>query len=170
MQSVDLGKQTPNVKTIRVEVHSNNTHRNKSPNRSPKKQEASTKNHSARRDSSPNQSKKTSPCQSKKTSPNQSRKTSPNQSRKTSPSQSKRSSPNTSRKSSPTKTTKRTDSTSPKNSRRSSPYRKSSKDGSMDNGKSPKKIKSSLKQPSRSLSIENPTCIECYLSGKTEKG
>lgn len=69
-------------------------------------------------------------------------------------------SPNRSRKSSPST------GVSPRTSRSNS--RSSSKD---ENGpKSPKKIKSSLKQPSRSLSIENPTCVECYLSSKTDKG
>lgn len=32
------------------------------------------------------------------------------------------------------------------------------------------KRKSITKQSSKSLSIENPTCVECYLLGKTEKG
>lgn len=60
-------------------------------------------------------------------------------------------SPNSSRKNSP-------------NSKRTSPKSTSPK---RDHGsRSPKKMKSSLKQSSRSLSIENPTCVECYLSGK----
>nr|XP_015835965.1 PREDICTED: protein still life, isoform SIF type 1 isoform X7 [Tribolium castaneum] len=59
---------------------------------------------------------------------------------------------------------------SPKNSRKSSPRtHRRSRDSSPKDGKSPKKIKSSLKSP-RSLSIENPTCVECYLSGKSDKG
>ncbi|XP_044267188.1 protein still life, isoform SIF type 1 isoform X3 [Tribolium madens] len=59
---------------------------------------------------------------------------------------------------------------SPKNSRKSSPRtHRRSRDTSPKDGKSPKKIKSSLKSP-RSLSIENPTCVECYLSGKSDKG
>lgn len=71
----------------------------------------------------------------------------------------------------------RSDSVSPRNSRKSSPksHRKSreASPSNKDNNiiiKSPKKMKSSLKTPSRSLSIDNPTCVECYLQGKTDKG
>lgn len=79
------------------------------------------------------------------------------------------------RRPAPNKNTKRSDSVSPKNSRKSSPRtHRRSRDNSPkpteNNAKSPKKIKSSLKQSSRSLSIENPTCVECYLSGKIDKG
>lgn len=85
---------------------------------------------------------------------------SPNRSPKQQSPTKKDPSPNRSRKTSPSK------GVSPRTSRSNS--RSSSKD---DNGpKSPKKIKSSLKQPSRSLSIENPTCVECYLSAKSDKG
>lgn len=90
----------------------------------------------------------------------------------------KDSSPNHSRKSSPNKP-KRSDSLSPRSSKKSggggggdSPrnQRKIDEIKKDTDTKSPKKIKSSLKQPSRSLSIENPTCVECYLSGKQDKG
>lgn len=89
------------------------------------------------------------------------RKNSPNSSRKLSPNNSKRSNSN-----SPSKS-RQTSTISPKSHRRSrdsSPKTMTANDGSA------KKIKSSLKHTSRSLSIENPTCVECYLSGKTDKG
>lgn len=80
--------------------------------------------------------------------------------------------------------TKRSESLSPRSSRKSdagsscnSPRNQQRKTDdivvskeTINDTKSPKKIKSSLKQPSRSLSIENPTCVECYLSGKQDKG
>lgn len=80
--------------------------------------------------------------------------------------------------------TKRSDSLSPRSSRKSDSRSSSprnqqpqhqrkiddSNKETLNETKSPKKIKSSLKQPSRSLSIENPTCVECYLSGKQDKG
>lgn len=85
---------------------------------------------------------------------------SPNRSPKQQSPNRKDPSPNRSRKTSPNTRA------SPRTSRSNS--RSSIKD---ENGpKSPKKIKSSLKQPSRSLSIENPTCVECYLSAKSDKG
>lgn len=88
------------------------------------------------------------------------------------------STPNHSRKSSPNNRGRRSESISPKPSKRNSHSPKSLKkneDGkilknSCNGNRSPKKFKSNLKQPSRSLSIENPTCVECYLSGKQEKG
>ncbi|KAF5297733.1 hypothetical protein FQR65_LT09906 [Abscondita terminalis] len=70
----------------------------------------------------------------------------------------KKTSPNQSRKSSPNSST-----------RKSSPKITKKEENATNVEKSPKKIKSSLKQPSKSLSIENPTCVECYLSGKTDK-
>lgn len=91
----------------------------------------------------------------------------------------KDSTPNHSRKSSPNTRNKRSDSTSPKQPRktdhspktpRKTDDTKSPKKNGCSGNRSPKKIKSSLKQPSRSLSIDNPTCVECYLSGKQEKG
>ncbi|XP_025834842.1 protein still life, isoforms C/SIF type 2-like isoform X4 [Agrilus planipennis] len=92
---------------------------------------------------SPNRSpKKHTPLSRKKSSPNHSRKTSPH---------SRRSSL------SPVKTC--TD-----NSKISEERAKVENDL-----KEKKPLKSSLKQPSKSLSIENPTCVECYLSGKTDK-
>ncbi|XP_044751414.1 uncharacterized protein LOC123311467 isoform X5 [Coccinella septempunctata] len=54
---------------------------------------------------------------------------------------------------------------SPKFSRRS-------KDGGLNHWdiqkKSPRKLKSSLKNSAKILTSESPTCIECYLSGKSE--
>lgn len=88
--------------------------------------------------------------------PNRSPSRSPNKRRdSTSPSRTRRPSPNKSR---------RSDSLSPRSSRRG----ESPKGRKDESGRSPRKIKSSLKQPSRSLSIENPTCVECYLSGKQD--
>lgn len=140
----ELGKQ--NVKTVKAEVHETSSAptRRKSPNRSPNKL--------TRKDSSPNQSRKTSPAQSRKTSPAQSRKTSPSQSRKTSPNKVRRADHSP-------KAGKRSD--SPKIVR--SPKKTEGRSAAST-------IKSSLKKPSRSLSIENPTCVECYLHAKTDKG
>ncbi|CAG9832842.1 unnamed protein product [Diabrotica balteata] len=144
MHTEELGKQ--HVQTVKAEVHIVKT-------RSPQRQISDTKKDTTKsggiikKDPSPNQSRKTTPNHSRKSSPNQSRKSSPNK--------------------------KRSDSISPKNSRKSSPKTpRRSRDSSpkAENGyKSPKKIKSSLKQPTKSLSIETPTCVECYLSGKAEK-
>lgn len=155
MQIEELGKHASIVKIITAEIH---PARIKSPNRSPQKQE--------NRLGKQNSLNKKYDVNTTDPSPNQSRKNTPNHSRK--------SSPNQSRRSSPSKVPKRSDSLSPKTSRRSSPKtpRKSRDNGPKpveNSGKSPKKIKSSLKQPSRSLSIETPTCVECYLSGKTDK-
>lgn len=154
-QLEELGKQ--NSKTvIKAEVHETRKVKS-SPTRSPNKTTLT------RRDSSPNQSKKPSPAQSRKSSPNQSRKTSPNRVGASS----RKSTPNVSRN----------NSISPKMARRQSSESNGGprivrvdSNRSETDAKSPKKIKSSLKQPSRSLSIENPTCVECYLSGKTDKG
>lgn len=151
MHTEELGKLSPsstNKKTIHAQIHSATLVAAKATHRSPKKED--TKNHIK--------------SSMRKTSPNHSRKSSPNQSKKSSPSQSRRSSPNKAR----------SDSVSPRNSRRSSPktHRKS-RESSPNNKdtKSPKKMKSSLKTtPSRSLSIDNPTCVECYLQAKTDKG
>ncbi|XP_065163413.1 protein still life, isoform SIF type 1 isoform X5 [Atheta coriaria] len=144
IQVEELGKQ--NVKTVKAEVHETSSAptRRKSPNRSPNKL--------TRKDSSPNQSRKTSPAQSRKTSPAQSRKTSPSQSRKTSPNKVRRADHSP-------KAGKRSD--SPKIVR--SPKKTEGRSAAST-------IKSSLKKPSRSLSIENPTCVECYLHAKTDKG
>lgn len=156
MQIEELGKHPSNVKTIMAEIHPART---VSPNKSPQKQENKLgKQKSLNKKDDANTTDPT---------PNQSRKNTPNHSRKSSPIQSRRSSPS--------KVPKRSDSSSPKTSRRSSPKTpRKSRDISPkpveNSGKSPKKIKSSLKQTSRSLSIETPTCVECYLSGKIDKG
>lgn len=155
MQIEELGKHPSNVQTIKAEIHPART---KSPNKSPQKQDNKPRKQNSL--NKKNDANTTDPT------PNHSRKNTPNHSRKSSPNQSRRSSPN--------KVPKRSDSLSPKTSRRSSPKTpRKSLDNSpklLENaGKSPKKIKSSLKQSSRSLSIETPTCVECYLSGKTDK-
>ncbi|KAJ8918408.1 hypothetical protein NQ315_008105 [Exocentrus adspersus] len=149
MQTEELGKHPTNIKTIKAEIHSARV--NKSPQKQIGKQNSLNKKDEANA-----------------TDP------SPNHSRKTTPSHSRKSSPSQSRRSSPSKASRRSESLSPKSSRRSSPKPlRKSRDSSpkpVENPrKSPKKIKSSLKQPSRSLSIEAPTCVECYLSGKTDK-
>ncbi|KAK9695657.1 RhoGEF domain [Popillia japonica] len=157
-QLEELGKLSTRT-VIKAEVHETRKVPRTSPTRSPNKS-------TLKKDTSPNQSRKPSPAQSRKSSPNRSRKTSPN--RPTS--SSRKSTPNVSRN----------NSLSPKLARKSSSemngtprvVRVDSGGGnkSETEAKSPKKIKSSLKQPSRSLSIENPTCVECYLSGKSDKG
>ncbi|XP_017767836.1 PREDICTED: protein still life, isoforms C/SIF type 2-like isoform X2 [Nicrophorus vespilloides] len=128
------------VKTVKAEVHES---RKKSPNRSPNKRAVSLCSVPSAGPSSVI-SVDQSASRKESATPCHSRKSSPNHSRKSSPSQS--------RKSSPSKI-KRADSGSPKTAR-----------------KAAEPIRSSLKKPSRSLSIENPTCVECYLSSKTEKG
>lgn len=91
---------------------------------------------------------------------------SPNRSPKNhSPVRSRKTSPNAKRSASTSPNAKRSGSTSPRASVKSTESPKGER-----RPRSPKKIKSSLKQPSRSLSIENPTCVECYLSAKGEKG
>ncbi|CAH1168966.1 unnamed protein product [Phyllotreta striolata] len=101
--------------------------------------------------------RQTSDAKKKDPSPNQSRKTTPNHSRKSSPNQSRRTSPNK----------KRSDSVSPKGSKKGSP--RTPRKSRESSPKVERKIKSSLKNPTKSLSIETPTCVECYLSGKSEK-
>ncbi|CAH1980027.1 unnamed protein product [Acanthoscelides obtectus] len=133
-------------------------------------------------DSSPNQSKRTTPNHSRRPSPNArspsggSRKSSPcarnidsTSSRKTSPNT--RNSNGTSRRSSPNARSPSGSRKPSPNSRKSgdaSPKKTSPKAGRKSREGSPKKIKSSLKQPSRSLSIETPTCVECYLVARVE--
>lgn len=174
MQIEELGKQY--TKTIKADVHNSKA---KSPSRSPQRQNSLIKNDSItsnggilKKDLSPNQSRKSTPNHSRKSSPNRSRRSSPNnQSRSkgsdASPAVSRRSSPKTPRKS-------RDNSPKPTENDAKAVRKKSSLDVSPNTQsgenciKSPKR-KSSLKKTSRSLSIDAPTCVECYLSGKSEK-
>lgn len=169
----ELGKQ--NTKTVKAEVHNAKA---RSPNRSPQRQNSQSKTEYH----TPNGGilkKDLSPNQSRKSTPNHSRKSSPNRSRRSSTSNHSRSnsrgsdvSPGTSRRSSP-KTSRKSRDNSPKPDNEPIIVKKrSSRDTSPniqgENGlKSPKR-KSSLKKTSRSLSIDAPTCVECYLSAKSD--
>lgn len=171
MHVEELGKQT--LKTIKVDVHNAKA---RSPSRSPQRQNSLPKNDSVTQNGG---------ILKKDLSPNHSRKSTPNHSRKSSPCRSRRSSP-----SNHSRSNSKGSDASPATSKRSSPKMiRKSRDNSpktVENGKkkalrdtspnvqgencvkSPKR-KSSLKKTSRSLSIDAPTCVECYLSGKGDQ-
>lgn len=182
MHVEELGKH--NTKTVKAEVH---IAKARSRSRSPQKQNSLLKNDTLtpnggilKKDLSPNQSRKSTPTHSTKSSPNRSRRSSPIRSRKSSPNHSRSNSkgsdtsPAVSRRSSP-KTCRKSRDNSPKSTDnepiiiKKKPIRDTSPNVQGENGvKSPKR-KSSLKKTSRSLSIDAPTCVECYLSGKSDK-